>query len=409
MSIDVGSIREHFPALSREMSGQPAAYLDGPGGTQVPRSVIDAMSGFMERGGSNHGGAFVSSVETMETVAAARSAVADLINAEPGEVAFGQNMTSLTFATSRAIAGSWSEGDEIVVTRLDHDANITPWLMAAGERGVKVRWADFDPESGVFDYESLGEVLEPNTRLVAVTAASNALGTIVDIPRVAEMAHGVGALVWVDGVHYTPHQPVDVAAWDVDFYVASAYKFFGPHTGLLYGKAEHLQRFRPYKVRPAPDTAPDRWETGTQSFESLAGVTAAVDFLASLGEGADRRSRVVASMGEVATHGAAIGGRFLAGAAEIPGVKVYGITDGSIPRTSTFAVAVEGLQARRVAEELGRRAIFVTDGHYYAVAVMERLGVLASGGLVRIGFVLYNTDDEVDRALDALEQVAADT
>jgi cysteine desulfurase family protein (TIGR01976 family) len=407
MSIDVASIRAQFPALSREVNGQPAVYLDGPGGTQVPRSVIDAMSGFMERGGSNLEGAFVSSAETMETVAGARAAVADLINAQPGEVAFGQNMTSLTFATSRAIAGSWNEADEIVVTRLDHDANITPWVMAAGERGSEVRWADFDPEGGGFDYDSLGDVLGPKTRLVAVTAASNALGTIVDVARIAEMAHRVGALVWVDGVHYTPHQLVDVAAWEIDFYAASAYKFFGPHSGLLYGKAEHLEQFQPYKVRPAPDTAPHRWETGTQSFESLAGVTAAVDFLASLGEGADRRSRVVAGMGEVASHGVALGGRFLAGASEIPGVKVYGVTDSATPRTSTFAVAVEGVEARRVAEKLGRRGIFVTDGHYYAVAVMERLGVLGRGGLARIGFVLYNTDDEVDRALDALEELAA--
>ena len=361
------------------------------------------MSDFMERGGSNLGGPFDTSVETVQLVREARLAVADLFNAQPSEIVFGQNMSSLTFPMSRALAQTWNDGDNIVLTRLDHDANISPWLIAAAEQGVEVRWADFNPADGRLDLVSLEEVVGPATRLVAVTGASNALGTVVDLGKAADIAHAVGAVIYVDGVHRTPHGLVDVQQWGVDFYAASAYKFFGPHVGMLFGKAEHLDALASYKVRAAPDSAPDKWETGTQSFESLAGVIAAVDYLASLGEGADRRAQITSAMEEVVIHGEMVAERFLAGASEMSNVKVYGITDDVSARTPTFAVSVESRRPSDVAKSLGEQGIFVWAGHYYAIAVMEHLGVLDSGGLVRIGFVHYNTPQEADRVLAALE------
>ena len=405
--MDLTAVRAQFPALARTVAGAPAVYLDGPGGTQVPQSVIDAMRDFMERGGSNHGGSFVTSEETDRIAATAREALADLFGSSPAEVAFGQNMTSLTFAMSRALARAWRPGDQVVVTRLDHDANITPWVLAARDAGAEVIWIDFDPGDCTLDMAELAAKLGPRTRLVAVTAASNAVGTVVDIAEVAQMTHAAGALLYVDAVHYAPHYRLDVAVWDCDFLVASAYKFFGPHTGAVFGKAEHLESLEAYKVRPAPATGPGKWETGTQSFESLAGVTAAVDYLAAAGEGPDRPSRLTAAFDLIGAHEERLGDRFLAGAAEIPGLRVYGVVDGRAPRTPTFAVAVEGMDPRAVATELGEQGIFVWSGHYYAVAVMDRLGLEDSGGLVRIGFVHYNTIDEVDRVLNALAGLAA--
>ncbi len=396
--------RARFPALARDVGGRPAAYLDGPGGTQTPQEVIDAMGGVLADGVSNLGGGFAASEAASQIIAAARSAMADLFNAGPEEIAFGQNMTSLTFAVSRALSSTWIEGDEIVVTRLDHDANITPWTMAAADRGVTVRWLDFDPAAGcTIDPGALAPLLGPRTRLVAVTHASNAIGSVVDVARVVEQAHQAGALVYVDAVHYTPHGVVDVAATDCDFLVASAYKFYGPHTGVLYGKHEHLAALDAYKVRPAPDEPPDKWETGTQSFESLAGVTAAIDYLAGHGAAGtpDRRAALVSGINRLTAHEQALGERFLAGAAEMPGVRVYGIT-GEGRRTPTFAVDVAGHDPAQLQRTMGEHGIFVWAGHYYAVAVMERLGVLDRGGLIRIGFSHYNTTDEVDRVLAAL-------
>jgi cysteine desulfurase family protein (TIGR01976 family) len=331
--------------------------------------------------------------------------MADFLGAEPGEIVFGQNMTSLTFAISRALARTWDPGDEIVLTRLDHDANVSPWLLAARDAGVTVRWLDFDPDDGcTLDYGGLDEVIGARTRLVAVTHASNATGTVVDVARVAAAAQTVGALTYVDAVHYAPHYSLDVTALGIDFLACSSYKFFGPHTGVLWGRREHLEALEAYKVRPAPDEAPDKWETGTQSFESLAGVTAAVDYLASLGHGETRRDRLTSAMEAIGRHDAVLTGRFLAGLAEMPGIRLYGIDDGRL-RTPTFAVAVEGMTPQEVSEALGRQGIFVWAGHYYAVEVMRRIGVLDEGGLVRIGFVHYSTEDEVDRVLGALDEL----
>lgn len=407
MALDVEAVRSQFPALSRDVNGQPAAYLDGPGGTQVPKSVIDAMADFMRAGGSNHGGPFVTSRETDAVAASARRAIADLIGASPDEIAFGQNMTSLTLSVSRALAATWMIGDNVVVTRLDHDANAWPWVIAARDAGVEVRWIDFDPEDGCrLQLEQVSEVIDRRTRLVAATAASNAVGTITDLEWLISAAHRVGALTYVDAVHYSPHGLLDIAALGTDFLAVSSYKFFGPHTGCLYGRTEVLNDVAAYKIRPAPDDPPGKWETGTQSFESLAGITAAVDYIASLGEGDSRRKRIVSAMETIGSYEHAISERFLDGIAELPRVRIYG-RDTPAGRTPTFAVSVSGVHPDAVAATLGDLGIFVWSGDYYAVEVMRRLGVANQGGLVRIGFVHYNTFEEVDRVVAALGKLTS--
>jgi len=407
VTLNVEAVRSQFPALSRVVGGRPAAYLDGPGGTQVPESVIDAMADFMRAGGSNHGGPFATSRETDTVVEEARLAIADLFGAAPSEIAFGQNMTSLTLSVSRALGATWAAGDNIVVTRLDHDANVWPWVIAARDAGVDVRWIDFSPDSGCrLDTGNLGDLIDSRTRLVAVTHASNAVGTITDVRPIIEAAHVVGARTYVDAVHYSPHGPLDVADLETDFLAASSYKFFGPHTGCLYGSAEALTEVAAYKIRPAPDDPPGKWETGTQSFESLAGVAAAVDYIASLGNGSSRRDRVLSAMGTIGTYERAMSARFLDGIAALPAVTLYGrgTPDG---RTPTFAVSVDGVHPDTVAATLGDLGIFVWSGDYYAVEVMRRLGLADQGGLVRIGFVHYNTLEEVDRVVAALGDLSA--
>ncbi len=410
--LDTAQIRAQFPALQQQVNGQPAIFFDGPAGTQSPQSVIDAMRDYLATGSSNLGGEFVVSQRTGQVAAAARHAMADMLNARrPEEISFGQNMTSLTFAVSRAIARTWQAGDEIIVTRLDHDANIAPWLLAAEDKGVTVRWLDFDSADCTLQLDTLPDLLTDKTRLLAITLASNAVGSITDIRRAVDSAHANGTLVYVDSVHYAPHGLIDVQAFDCDFLVCSAYKFYGPHTGILYGKYEHMAALTAYKVRPAPALPPGKWETGTQSFESLASVTAAVDYLAGLSTvDGDRRTRLSHAMARIKTHETALSERFLRGVTSIPGLKVYGITDIERldERAPTFAISLEGYTAAELAQRLGATGIFVWDGHYYAVAVMERLGLLESGGLVRIGFVHYNTSAEVDRLLDTLHALAAE-
>jgi len=406
-SLDVQLLRGRFPALARETSGRATAFLDGPGGTQAPDSVIAAVGGYLGRGNSNLGGAFDTSREADEVEAAARNAVADLIGSDPHEVVFGQNMTSLTFSMSRALAREWGPGDGVVVTSLDHDANVSPWRMAAADRGARVEVVGIDPDDTTLDLAALERALSGRPRLVAVTAASNAVGTVTPLADIVAMAHAAGALVYVDAVHHSAHRLTDVHALGADFLAASAYKFFGPHTGLLYAKAEHLERLTAYKVRPAPEKGPGKWETGTQSFESLAGVTAAVDYLASLGKGSDRRARLGDAFSRIREHEEGLSLRFLRGLSELPAVRVFGITSPHRldERVATFAIAVGEVAPREVAARLGSEGVLVWDGHYYAVAVMEALGVLDRGGLVRIGFVHYNTESEVDRTLDLLEQI----
>ncbi|MCL1601089.1 MAG: cysteine desulfurase-like protein [Actinomycetia bacterium] len=405
MTLDIESLRAGFPALARTQNGRRVAYLDGPGGTQVHESVIQAMADFMERGGSNLGGTFETSIETDSVVAGARSAVADLFGAEPNEIVFGQNMTSLTYAMSRAMARTWDSGDNIVLTRLDHDANVAPWMQGATDAGAEVRFVDFDPEDGCnLDLGTLASALDNNTRLVAFTHASNAVGTVTPVAEIVRMAHAVGAHTYVDAVHYTPHGLIDVAESGTDFLVASAYKWFGPHTGCLFGRHELLSELAPYKLRPAPGDAPDKWETGTQSFEALAGVAAAVGYVASMGEGVDRRERVISAYGNMNEYETALTNRFLAGVEALPNVRLFGRPSAE-GRTATFAVDVAGVSPAAVAKALGDAGCFVWSGDYYAYEVMHRLGK-APEGLVRIGFVHYNTEEEVDRVLTDLAEMS---
>ncbi|HET6443656.1 MAG TPA: cysteine desulfurase-like protein [candidate division Zixibacteria bacterium] len=416
-TFDPNIVREHFPGLKRQIDGKTAVFLDGPGGTQTPLKVIEAMSAYLRQNNSNIGGAFVTSKNTGWTAYIARLAMADLFNARlPEEIVFGQNMTSLTMAMSRALGRTWKESDEIIVTHLDHDANITPWTLVAAERGVTVKWLEFDSQDCTLRVDDLQNLLSERTKLVAVTYASNAVGSIVDVAKVCEMAHQAGALVFVDAVHYAPHGIIDVQALDCDFLVSSAYKFFGPHTGVMFGKYDLLDSLDAYKVRPAPDKPPGKWETGTPSYESLAGVQAAVEYLEDIGRqfgglassGSDtreaRRYRLLGALQVIKQHEESIGAYFLHKAVTVPGLRVFGITDIERlgERTPTFAISLEGHTPRDVAKFLGDRGIFVWDGHYYAVAVMDRLGLLDQGGLVRIGFVHYNTLEEVDRLIDAL-------
>ncbi|MFO7548969.1 MAG: cysteine desulfurase-like protein [Acidimicrobiia bacterium] len=402
-SYDLPELRRRFPAHSRVVDGIPAAYLDGPAGTQVPESVIEAVGQAMVMAASNVGGSFQASRDSEAVVEAARRAGADLVGGDPAEIVFGPNMTTLTFAMSRAIAAGWSEGDNVVVTRLDHDANITPWVRAAADRGVDVRFARIRPDDVTLDLDHLETLLDGRTRLVAVTGCSNAFGSLVDVARVSAAARRVGALSYVDAVHLAAHMRIDVASLGCDLLVCSAYKVYGPHVGVLWGRAEVLEAIDAYKVRPAPAGPPGRFETGTPSFPLLAGVAAAVDHLASIGEGGDRAARLDDAFERTSLHEAALGLRFLAGLPD--GVRMWG-PPSMEGRVATFSMAVEGLAPQEAAAELGRRGIFTWAGHHYAVEPMAALGLLDSGGLLRIGFGATTTEAEVDRALTALDQLA---
>jgi cysteine desulfurase family protein (TIGR01976 family) len=411
---DLSSLRGRFPALAREVAGVPAVFADAPGGTQVPDSVIEAVTGYLSRSNANQGGAFPTSEETDRVIHDARRAAGDLLGSDPGEVVFGPNMTTLAFGLSRSLARGLSPGDEVVVTRLDHDGNVAPWLAAAHDAGADVRWVDMREEDGTLDLDSLDRALTDRTRIVAFTLASNALGTIPPAAEIAERARAAGALVVGDAVHFAPHRSVDVRALDLDVLFCSAYKFFGPHLGCMWARREHLEAWPAYKVRPAPEDPPDRWETGTANHEGLAGFHAAVDYLAEVGRahgrpgGDDRRGAIAVGMEAIRTHEAGLTRRFLKGVADVPGLRLYGISDAerSDERTPTFALRLGDRAPRRVAEELGRRGIFVWDGNYYALTVMERLGLEGSGGAVRVGFCHYNSEDEVDRVLDELRDLA---
>jgi cysteine desulfurase family protein (TIGR01976 family) len=420
-NFDAGLLREQFPSLNQQVHGDPVIFFDGPGGTQTPSSVIEAIGNYLRKDNSNLGGAFPTSRNTVSLTLNARQAMADFFNASrPEEIVFGQNMTSLTMAMSRAISLTWKAGDEIIVTNLDHDANITPWTLAAADRRVVVNKLDFRPDDCTLMLEKLPDLINERTRLVAVTLASNATGSLVDVAQVCRLAHSVGALVYVDAVHYAPHATIDVQAIDCDFLAVSAYKFFGPHLGIMYGRYELLDSMDAYKVRPAPDDPPGKWETGTQSFEALAAVLAAVEYLEGIGrqfsnstaEGGDvpsnRRGRLEQAMMVISQYEQSLSLRFLHKTTSVPGLRVFGITDVERlgERTPTFGVSLDSFTPREVAKYLGKRGIFVWDGHYYAVAVLERLGLLERGGLVRIGFVHYNTPEEVDRLIIALYTLA---
>jgi len=436
-ALDISWVRSQFPALAQSVNGHPAAFLDGPGGTQVPQRVIDAISDYLRRDNSNTGGAYATSRNTDAMLADARAAMADFLNCGADEIVFGPNMTTLTYAMSRAIGRDLGPGDEILVTRLDHDANVSPWL-ALEEKGVSIRWAEIHEENCTLDLADLASKINDRTKLVAVGYASNAVGTINPVKAIIRLAHAAGAPAYIDAVHYGPHGLIDVAALDCDFLVCSTYKFFGPHMGVLFGKREHLQRLRPYKVRPLTDAIPNRWERGTLNHECIAGITACVDYIADIGRRADDRNGLAALEGQprgLSPHGPSTEGpstrraaivagfeaihqyehalmeRLIAGLAKIPAIKIYGITDPArfAERCPTLALRVINQTAEQtplaLASKLGDQGFFTWAGNYYALNLTERLDVEKSGGFLRIGLVHYNTVGEVDRLLAALRQI----
>ncbi|HEY0753664.1 MAG TPA: cysteine desulfurase-like protein [Ktedonobacteraceae bacterium] len=417
---DLSSYRRYFPALSQTINGRPAIYFDNPGGTQVAQQVIDGIVGYLQKANANTHGAFLTSQRTDEIVAAARQGMADLLHAaSPGEIVFGPNMTTLTFAFSRAIGKTLQPGDEIVVTVLDHDANVAPWL-ALQERGVVVRTVDVHPEDVTLDMEDMRAKINARTKLVAVGYASNAVGTINDVATVVRWAHEVGALSWIDAVQFAPHGPIDVQALETDFLVCSSYKFFGPHLGILYGKEQHLAHFPAYKVRPAPTSAPDRWETGTQNHECLAGLVGVIDYLQLLGrEQSDlysaafpaysgRQRDLKIAMQAMVDYERGLAARLLAGLREIKGVTIYGITDNARLnwRVPTVTCNLAGHTPSAAAAHLGKHGIFAWDGNYYALGIMERLDLEQSGGGLRLGMAHYNTAEEINAVLNSLELLA---
>ena len=400
----VEAIRSRFPALARRHRGFPVAYFDGPGGTQVPQAVVDAMADYLLHHNANTHWAYPTSVETDDALRAARAALADFLGGTPSEIAFGANMTTLTFHLGRALGRRFSAGDEIVVTDLDHHANVDPWRQLARERGLVVRAVRFRTETGQLDMDDLAAALGPRTRLLAIGAASNALGTKSHVRRAADLAHAAGALVFVDAVHYAPHSLVDVGALGADVLACSAYKFYGPHVGVLWARQALLEELDLPKLEPAPENAPDRLETGTQNHEGIVGAAAAVDFLASLAEGPDRRARLAATMAAFHARGEELVERLWSGLRAIAGVTLYGPPP-SEPRTPTVAFTVRGRGSEDVARALADRAVFVSNGDFYATTVVRRLGH-ADDGLVRAGCACYTTLDEVDRLIEGVGELA---
>lgn len=417
MALDLPLIRGQFPALQNG-----PVFLDNPAGTQVPHAVLDRMTTYLTEYNANHGGAFETSRQSDALVDEARAAAADFLNAgRPEEIVFGPNMTSLTFNISRSIGRRLAPGDEIVVTRLDHDANITPWVMVAEERGCRLRWVDFQPEDGTLNMEDLQSALEGRPKLVAVGYASNALGTINPVSKIVSMAHDAGAWVYVDAVQHAPHGPIDVQQLGCDYLVCSAYKFFGPHVGVLYGKYDLLEDLSAYRVRPAPLDPPGKFETGTGNFEGYAGVLGALEYLewvgATFGEGyaekyagrySGRALRLKQAIAAIRAYEYELSRALLEVLEETPGVKVYGITDPRRleARVPTVSFTMKDRHPRQVAEKLDEAGIYVWDGNYYALAVTERLGLEESGGMVRVGPVHYNTVEEIERFGEALGKIA---
>jgi cysteine desulfurase family protein (TIGR01976 family) len=410
--LDIARVRSQFPSLIQTVDGQPAVFLDGPGGTQVPQRVIDAISDYLKSSNANTHGAYATSHRTDAVVTEARSAMADFFGCDSDEVVFGPNMTTLTFAISRSIGRELGPGDEILLTHLDHDANVSPWRTLE-ERGVTIRFAEINQDDCTLNMADLEQKISTRTRVVAVGYASNAVGTINDVKEVVRLAHKKGALAYIDAVHYAPHGPIDVRALDCDFLVCSSYKFFGPHMGILYGKREHLQRLQPYKVRANSNAIPHRWEWGTLNHECIAGITACVDYLADLGRQAEpsastRRAALLAAYAAIQQHEQGLAGTLISGLLAIPGLNFYGIRDvGKLDRRCpTVAVRITGHTPLELATKLGERGFFTWDGNYYALNLTERLDVEKDGGFLRIGLAHYNTAEEVHRFLSALREIA---
>ena len=408
--LDVAWVRSQFPSLEMQVNGRPAAFLDGPAGTQVPTQVLAAIQNYLVNSNANTHGAFLTSRRSDEMIATTREAIADFLHCAPCEVVFGQNMTSLTFALSRAIGRELRQGDEILLTTLDHDANFSPW-KALEEKGVVIQVADIHEEDCTLDLEDLKSKLNHRTRLVAAGYASNAVGTINPVGEITRLAHAVGAMSFIDAVHYAPHGLIDVKELDCDFLVCSPYKFFGPHMGTLYGKREHLERFQPYKVRPSIDEIPDRWEAGTQTHELIAGIGAAVEYIAGVGRHSDptaktRREALAAAYRTTVAYERRLIAKLIEGLQTIPSVRIYGITDPKRfwERCSTLSLRIGDHSPKMIAEFLAKQGIFTWDGNYYALNLTERLQVEQTGGMLRIGLVHYNTLEEVEHLLSALHE-----
>jgi cysteine desulfurase family protein (TIGR01976 family) len=410
----VDAIRERFPALARSVDGQPVVFLDGPAGTQVPQCVMDAMCEYLTQRNANHEGVFVTSLESDAMLNEAHQAMADLLGADdPDCVFFGQNMTSLTFAMSRSLARRWQSGDEIVVTRLDHDANVTPWVMAAEDAGATVRYVDINKTDCTLDLDDFRNKINANTRLVAVGCASNASGSVNPVREICQWARAVGAISFLDAVHFAPHVSIDVAEFGCDFLACSAYKFFGPHTGIMWGRRELLEELVAYKVRPSSNELPGKWMTGTQSHESIAGTLAAVEYLVELGRdaandpGLARRVALRSAYAAIADYESELTQRLLSGLEQLDAITVWGITDAANldQRLPTVSITHNRLTATEVAEQLAERGIFVWNGNYYALQLTETLG-LEPDGMVRIGLAHYNTAEEVDRLLGELASMS---
>ncbi len=411
MSLDLSSYRAHFPALAKD-----AVYFDNPGGTQVPQQTIDRMVNYLIETNANHEGAFPTSQASDRMIDDSRQTMADFLNAgHPQEIIFGPNMTSLAFKLSRSLAGELTPQDEFIVTRLDHDANIAPWTIIAAERGCKVHWLDFDVEDCTLRLDQYEGLLNERTKFVAVGYASNAVGTINPVRQMVKLAHEAGAMCLVDAVQYAPHGLIDVRDLDCDFLAVSAYKFFGPHIGVLYGKQEQLERLKAYKVRPAPSRPPGKFETGTQNHEGIAGALGALEYLAALGEAhprdvdnpTRRDARFEHAMGAIQSYESKLTKTLIETLSAIPGVRIWGITDEHDfdQRVPTVSFTLEGWHPRDIAAALGKRGIYVWDGNYYALAVTERLGLEERGGMLRVGLVHYNTMEEIGKLGNALEDI----
>ncbi|HHP0458868.1 cysteine desulfurase-like protein [Vibrio sp. Y29_XK_CS5] len=408
MNFNLNQIREQFPALAQYHNDRPVTFFDGPGGSQVPQSVLDSMVSYLGHFNSNLGGHYFSSQATVDVMQSARESAQALLNApSSGNIVFGANMTSLTFQLSRAISRDWKEGDEIIVSALDHYSNVSSWQQAAEDKGVIVHQVRINEHDCTLDLEHLQSLLSKKTRLVAVTYASNTTGSIVDIHQVVELAHRIGAQVYVDAVHYAPHHLVDVQAIGCDFLACSAYKFFGPHVGIAYIADQWLHSIKPYKVEPATNIGPGRFETGTQSFEGLAGVTAAIEYLAQFGdEGASLRQRLEQSYALYNQHEQQLSAHFLQRLSALDGVNLFGINDESSQlRTPTFALTFDKYAPEFIAKTLGEHNICVWNGHFYALGLVRQLGLEESGGVVRIGCMHYNTTAEIDMLFDVLESI----
>lgn len=411
-SFDIAWVREQFPSLARTVGGYPAAFLDGPGGTQVPQTVVDAISGYLKQSNANTGGAYATSRRTDAMIAEGRAAMADFLGCDPDEIVFGPNMTTLTYDLSRSIGRELGPGNEIVLTHLDHDANVSPW-RALEERGATVRFVDVNESDCTLNMADMSRKISGHTRLVAAGYASNAVGTINNVQEIIRLAHDAGAMAYIDAVHYAPHGAIDVRALDCDFLVCSTYKFFGPHMGVLYGKREHLKRLHPYKVRANTDAVPNRWEWGTLNHECIAGIIACVEYWAELGRhvnpgASTRRGAILAAHEAIDMYEGGLMRRMLRGLAQVRGVTVYGITDPKrfSQRAPTIALRMEGHTPLELATHLGEKGIFTWDGNYYALNLTERLDVERSGGFLRIGLVHYNTEEEVDRVIARLQEIA---